>query len=512
MKKEKQSPPEKLTRRRFVAGTTVAAAGISIVPSHVLGGPRHIPPSDKINVAYIGTGTQGLRELPRLIQQPEVQVTAICDPQQKAIDYYDWSPTGLLNSMRELIGNPNWETGGNNTIPGGRDNGQQIVNGYYSRIKDENYKGCRAYPDFRELLAKEKDIDAMKIMSPDHLHGVMAMAAMKRGIHVTMHKPIANRLIEAKKVIDQANTSDVTTHLIAWDANGNMDQITAWIDGGVIGALKEVHNWSHRPVWPQYAEIPSETPSVPDGFDWDLWLGPEADRPYHPAYTNMVFRGWYDFGGGAMADMGHYSLWTVFKALKLEGPTIVEPNFVRVCTMRDNLRAHKIRNDYSYPFASKVRFRYPATDDRGPVDLFWYDGGMKPNVPDAYYEKDIEFPAEGMMFVGEKGIIMTSEFRVREPYVLQGDKGLAADIKTAEPRERERGEVRFVRGVRDGDQIEGSFREAWPITEAVNLYSVALRANMAIKYDADKMEITNDKTANNYLDRKYRSGWEIDKI
>jgi hypothetical protein len=128
-----------------------------------------------------------------------------------------------------------------------------------------------------------------------------------------MHKPIANRLVEGKTVCDFAKKSDVVTHLIAWDLNGNTDQIMAWINGGSIGNLKEVHNWSYRPVWPQYGKMPTNRPPLPDGFDWDVWLGPEADRPYHPHYTNMTFRGWYDFGGGSMADMGHYSLWCVFQ-------------------------------------------------------------------------------------------------------------------------------------------------------------------------------------------------------
>ena len=121
--------------------------------------------------------------------------------------------------------------------------------------------------------------------------------------------------------IDAARNSGVATHFMPWDSNGSMEQVMAWINDGAIGTLREVHNWTNRPVWPQYPTIPTDTPPVPEGFDWDLWLGPEAERPYHPNYTHMVFRGWYDFGGGSMADMGHYSLWTVFRALELSGPT-----------------------------------------------------------------------------------------------------------------------------------------------------------------------------------------------
>jgi len=502
-----------INRRNFIGGVTSASVGISIVPSYVLGGSKHIAPSDKINVAYIGVGTQGLRELPELLKLPDVQVTAVCDPQKRALGYFDWGPTGLLKNMRETIGNPNWTTGGDNTIPGGRDNGKEIVDAYYAKSKSvDDYKACKAYADFRELFEKEKGIDAVKVMTPDHLHGLIATAALKRGIAITMHKPIANRLVEGHKVIEMAKKTDVVTHLIPWDSNGSMDQIMSWINSGTIGQLKEVHNWSRRPVWPHYAKIPTDTPRLPEGFDWDLWLGPEAERPYHPHYTNMVFRGWYDFGGGSMADMGHYSLWTVFEALQLENPIIIEPNLSHVCGIKDNLTAYTIKNDFSFPYASTVRFKYPAKGDRKAVDLIWYDGGMKPPVPDEFYKNDKEFPDEGMMFVGDKGIIMTSGFRVKDPFILSGDIKLAKAVSAAEGAVNRAGVERFIEGVKNNKQIDGSFRQAGPITEAVNLYAAALRARKTLKYDAANLKITNDAKANEYLDREYRKGWKLEDI
>lgn len=502
-----------LNRRTFIGGVTSAAVGLTIVPAHVLGGSKYVAPSDKVNVAYIGTGTQGLRELPALLQIPEAQVVAVCDPQKEAIGYYDWSPNGLLNELRKTIDNPNWKPGGDNKIPGGRDNGKQIVDAFYAKSSAlGSYNGCAAYADFREMLEKEKDIDAVKVMATDHLHGVMAAAAIKRGIHISMHKPVANRLQEGFEVIEMAKKSNVITHLIPWESNGPMKQILTWINGGVIGTLREVHNWSNRPVWPQYAEIPADKPQLPKGFDWDLWLGPEAARPYHPHYTNMVFRGWYDFGGGAMADMGHYSLWTVFKALELENPTVIEPNLSHVCGLRDNATAFRLQNDYSFPFASKVLFKYPAKGSRPAVDLIWYDGGMRPPVPAEFYEQNKELPIEGMMFVGDKGIIMSSEFNVREPYVLSGDVKLAEDLKIDDPFIQVSGIKRFIDAVKSGEQLPGSFREAWPITEAVNLYAAALRSGKNLKYDAQKREITNASDANFYLTREYRKGWGLEEI
>jgi len=502
-----------MVRRQFVTEVTLAAAGLTILPSFVLGGRKYIAPSDKINMAYIGLGTQGLRELPDLLKLSDVRITAVCDPQKNALGYFDWSPNGLLNEMRKTIGDPGWVTGGDNTIPGGRDNGKAIVDGYYAHSKQiSNDKGCNAYADFRELFEKEKGIDAIKVMTPDHLHGVITMSALKRGIAVTMHKPLSNRLLEGRKVIDMAMKTDVVTHLIPWDSNGSMDQIMLWIKSGAIGQLKEVHNWSRRPVWPHYAQIPTDQPKLPAGFDWDLWLGPEAERAYHPHYTNMVFRGWYDFGGGSMADMGHYSLWTVFEALQLEKPTIIEPNLSHVCGTKNNGAAYTIENDFSFPYASTVRFKYPAKGNRKAVDLIWYDGGMKPPVPGEFYKNEKEFPDEGMMFVGDKGIIMTSGFKVEDPFILSGDIKLAEAVSAAAGAGKQGGIERFIEGVKSNKQIVGSFRQAWPITEAVNLYATALRARKTLKYDADNLNITNDLNANKYLSREYRKGWKLEDI
>ncbi|MCF8225221.1 MAG: Gfo/Idh/MocA family oxidoreductase [Bacteroidales bacterium] len=502
-----------INRRKFIGNVSAATAGLTIVPAHVLGGPGRVAPSDKINVAYIGLGTQGLRQLPALLNIPAVQVTAVCDPQRKAINYYDWGPTSLRNQMRELISDPGWETGGNNTIPGGLDNGKELTERFYAlKNKDKKYRGVNAYTDFRELFEKESGLDAVQVMTTDHVHGLIAAAALKRDIAVTMHKPLSNRLVEGKKVVDMANRSDAVTHFMPWDSNGNMDQIMAWINSGAIGNLEEIHNWSYRPVWPQYAQIPADRPKIPEGFDWDLWLGPEEERPYHPHYTNMVFRGWYDFGGGSMADMGHYSLWCVFEALKLANPTIVEPNSSHVCDLNPDGSAYKINNDFAFPYASTVRFKYPAIEGRQAVDLVWYDGGMRPPTPQEFYDKGIEFPSEGMMFKGDKGIIMTSAFTVKDPYLLSGDVKETEEVSAAAGAVKIPGVERFINGVKAGEQIAGNFRQAWPITEAVNLYAAALRAHKTLHYDAKNMKITNDEKANEYLDRNYRRGWNIKEI
>ena len=505
---EKTSGKITLNRRKFIGGMATAAVGLTIVPRQVLGGAGYVAPSDKITLAYIGAGTQGLRELLPLLSIPELQIVAVCDPQKYATGYFDWGKNGLRDEIRSALQNPNWKSGGDNTIPGGLDNAKEIVDTYYSKFRsDQKFGSCRAYADFRELFTKEKDLNAVKIMTPDHLHGIIAMAAMKRGIGVTTHKPISNRLEEGRQVIEMAGKSKVSTHLIAWDSNGSMDQVMSWINEGAIGTLKEVHNWSNRPVWPQYPTLPTDAPPVPEGMDWDLWLGPEAGRPYHPHYTNMVFRGWYDFGGGSMADMGHYSLWTVFKALELENPTIIEPNFSHVCGLHDST-AFKVQNDFSFPFASSVRFKYPAKGSRPAVDLIWHDGGMRPPVPEELYEDNKELPAEGMMFVGDKGKILAG-FHVNNPRLIPEKRMAGLTIPEPPKRERTSGFKQFMDAVKAGKHCPGSFTEAGHITEAVNLYAVALRAGRILKYDAVNRQITNIPEANKYLSRKYRKGWEI---
>ncbi|HUB61773.1 MAG TPA: Gfo/Idh/MocA family oxidoreductase, partial [Puia sp.] len=408
-----------IDRRKFMQISAASALGFTILPRHVLGGKNYVAPSDTLNFAYIGTGTEGIREIFPFLSTPNVRVVAICDPQKDAIGYKDWSPNGTKNQIRAMIKKANWEPGGDNTIPGGRECGKSIVETYYANNHPEyKYKECKAYADVRELFDKEKGIDAIKIMTPDHLHGVLCMAAMKRGKHVMVHKPLSNRLLEGKKVIEYARNSKVITHLTPWDANGSMDQVMTWINAGVIGNLKEIHNWTNRPVWPQYDTLPTDNPPIPFGFDWDLWLGPEADRSYSPNYTNMVFRGWYDFGGGSMADMGHYSLWVVFKALQLEKPTLVVPNYTHV-TAFNGVVPFQIQNDFSFPTACSVRFKYPANGSRGPVDLIWYDGGIRPAIPDELLDQNKELQPEGMMFVGDKGKILAG-FHVDNPQILSG--------------------------------------------------------------------------------------------
>jgi hypothetical protein len=505
-----ESSSSKINRRKFVEVVASGALAFTIVPRHVLGGKNFIAPSDKVTLAYIGVGTEGIREMLPLLAVEGFQVVAVCDPNAEARGYRDWDKDGLRDEIRTAIKNPNWNTGGDNLIPGGRENGKSIIETFYANVRPElKYKGCTAYADFRELLEKEKDLDAVKIMTPDHLHALIATAALKRKKHVLMHKPLSNRLLEGKKLLEVVRASDRITHLLPWDANGSMEPVMKWINDGSIGTLLEVHNWTNRPVWPQYPTLPVDTTPVPSGLDWNLWLGPEADRPYSPNYTNMVFRGWYDFGGGSMADMGYYSLWTVFNALQLDSPTVVEPTLSHAVDMRDSV-PFEVRNDFSYPMASTTRFKYPAKGSRPAIDLIWYDGGMQPPCPQELAAANKQLPTEGMMFVGDKGKILAG-FNVDNPRLLSHES------EATETPRRRRGDMGertkaalqlFIDACKSGKQYTGNFSESEHITEAINLYGVALRSGRLLKYDPVSRQITNAPEVNKYLSREYRTGFD----
>jgi hypothetical protein len=503
----------KINRRRFVETIAASAAAISIVPRHVLGGPGYTAPSDKLTLAYIGVGTQGLREMIGLIPNPDVQIVAVCDPNKDSTDYVDWSKNEVRDSIRKLIDKPSWAEGLGG-IRGGRDVGKEVVETYYANQRaSEKYNGCAAYADFRELLEKEKDVDAVKIMTPDHLHATIAVAAMKQGKHVTTHKPIANRVAESRLVIDTARLMKVSTHFSPWHSGDGVRLAASWINDGAIGTLREVHNWSARPMWPQYSSIPTDAPPVPKGFDWNLWLGPALDRPYHPHYTHAVFRGWYEFGGGSLADMGHYSLWAVFTAFDPGSPISVEPTFTHDCVLVDQVSITQ-RNDYSFPAGCTLRFKFAPKGDKPPFDILWYDGGIRPSTPEELDVDRKEMPSEGMMFVGDKGKIL-AEFRGQNPRLIPEKRMREyADQKgapLAEPRRQnsvERDRV-WVEAFRGGEPSPGRFANASALSDAVNLGAVALRTGRRIFFDAENMRITNIPEANRYLYREYRKGWEL---
>ena len=507
----------KMTRRTFIA-TGVGLGVFSVIPNHVFAAKKYglVPPSDKICLLHIGCGSQGLAELPALLHSPDIEIVGVADPNRESYDYVHWSENGLRNHLRTLTDEPAWKEGIRG-IPGGWNIMKEVVETYYRKNRT-GYKGSIvAKEDYRDLLATLKDVDAVKIMSPDHQHAYQALDCLKQGKHVIMHKPLGNKMTEAMKVVDAAKASKLSTHMMAYNLafSGNLAQIKKWIDSGAIGTLKELHNWSNRPVWPQYPVIPTDKPPIPDGLNWDIWLGPAEMRDYHPYYTHCTFRGWYEFGAGAIADMGYYSMLPVFDILKLDSATMVSARFSRVIGLRNNVPS-TIINDYSYPMAAAYRFEVPYKDKSGKIIFQWHDGGFKPQTPEGYVGDDL--PGEGMMFVGDKGAIVSGF--LRESPVLVGEHASKyTDVKSeptgdspyaVSPNGNERWLQTWIDGCRGKGKGPGSFENAKEVNETFNLGSVSLmRRGNKLVYDPATRTITNDAEAQKLLTRKIRKGWEM---
>ncbi|HXY38351.1 MAG TPA: Gfo/Idh/MocA family oxidoreductase [Vicinamibacteria bacterium] len=511
------APKDDVSRRDFLASAAGGLA-LTIVPRHVLGGAGHTAPSDKLTLAYIGCGTQGIREMLRLVSVADVQITAVCDPVKDGTNYVDWDKTGIRDSVRELLGAPEWGAGVAG-IRAGRDMAKEIIEAYYAKQRAaEKFQSVASYADFRELLDKERDLDSVKVMTPDHLHATIAIAAMKKKKHVAMHKPLSNRVAEVRMVVDTARRTGVQTHLLAWRAP--ITAVQQMILDGAIGNLKEVHNWTDRPFWPQALALPTERPPVPPNFDWDLWLGPERERPYHPSYTHALFRGWYDFGGGSVADMGNYSLWPIFMALDLPVPYSVEAQSSSSAQVDDQVSTIT-RNDYAFPYANRLSFKFAAHGRWPALKLYWYDGGMRPFTPDELLEDRQSIPATGTLFVGDRGTILNGELipakRMRDYRTAKGLPEPSASEthrggRGAEPPE-------WVAAFKGGRATAGSFLNAASCSEAIALAGAAIRHSRtvfneghcapALLWDAKAMEFSNASEANPYLRREYRDGWKL---
>jgi len=297
--------------------------------------------------------------------------------------------------------------------------------------------------------------------------------------------------------------------LLAWSDKPEHELILKWIQYGVIGTLKEIHNWSYRPVWPQWNTNPTDTPPVPPGFNWDLWLGPVPHRPYHPNYTHNVFRGWYDFGGGSIADMGHYSLFPLFRTFGIEKPPVSAKAYgTTTRTAIDNV-CRWVENKVAFPHSCLVQLNFPAQKMLPAFDLFWYDGGMKPFVPEELEEDNRDIPNEGMMFVGDKGKILAG-FLGEKPEILPSWKMSAYQgEKTLPENERENRSDTWAQAIKMNEESPGSFIYAGPVTETINLAAIALRSGKKVEYDTENMKITNDEEANQYVTREYREGWKL---
>lgn len=497
----------KINRRRFLHATAPAAA-FTIIPRRVLAASGDVAPSDKITIGFTGVGTQGIRQLLEALPNPNVQIVAVCDPNTKSNDYVGWGKHEIRDKVREFLKNPTWGEG----VEGcscGRLIGKEIIETYYSNAnKGGAYQGCREYADYRVMLDKESDLDAVYIMTPDHHHASIAMAAMKKGKHAITHKSLANYFQEVKKVVETARQTQKATHMFCSSDNKNAALISEWIGSGAIGPVREVHNWSSRPFWPQgMTDYPQEQVPVPEGLDWDLWLGPVLHHSYHPTLTHAVFRGWVDFGAGALGDMGHYSFYQIFKILKLKSPVSVEASRSQYWAIVDKLWKKQI-NRISFPQASMIRWEFPAREDMPPVALHWYDGGLRPPIPEELEKDKQEMPDEGLLFVGDKGKLLAG-FAGDDPKLIPQEK-MQAFVKPPETLPRPIGELeQWIRACQGGPESGASFENVYPISETIAMGNIALRIDRKLQWDAEKKEFINAPDANELMVRKYRPGWEL---
>jgi predicted dehydrogenase len=496
-----------LSRRRFL-GATAASAAVSMVPRAVMAGAAPSGSGRRMNVAYVGCGSQGLRQLMPALQRSELQIIAVCDPNRRSDDYPEWGRHELNNKVREFLADPAWANGARGGLCG-REVGLEIVNRYYAQHRPSGEaKGCRAYADFREMLAREADLDAVYIMTPEHLHATIALQAMRQGKHVIMHKPLSNVLAEARLVRETAAETGVATHMFCAADKATTPQIEEWLTAGAIGPLREVHNWSSRPFWPQgMTALPVDARPVPDGLDWDLWLGPVPGRPYHPAYTHAVFRGWCDFGTGALGDMGHYSFYQLFRILKLDAPSSVEATRSEFWEIRD-FQWNKQVNRVSYPRASMIHWEFPARGELPPVDLHWYDGGLRPPTPSELVADGEDLADEGMLLLGDRGKILAG-FSGDAPRLIPAVR--MREFQTPpETLPRPADELdQWLRACQGGGASDASFEKVYPFAETILLGTIALRVPNRLRWNSEKLEFVENADANALLRRTYREGWEL---
>ena len=468
------TPGRPLSRRRFLKGAATAAA-FTIVPRHVLGGAGYIAPSGKITLACIGVGGQGKQNLMSLLEFPEVQVVAVCDVNRES--------GGYLSA--------NWAQGKEVRL-GGREPARLSVEGYYARSqRSGQYRGCKAYSDYRELLAKE-DVDAVMIATPDHTHAVITMAALKRGKHIYCEKPLTYSVFEARQVTEAARQAKVATQL------GNHGQATEedrvvqeFIADGAIGPVREVQVSCPARFWAPalYEDHPPATPSVPSGLEWDLWLGPAPQRPYHPEYCPWTWRNWWDFGTGLLGDLGCHKLSTAFKALKLGHPSSVE-----ACSTK--------LNPETYPLGVLARFEFPARGDMPPLTISWHDGGLKPPRP-SELDPGQDIPPHSVIYIGEKGKLMGNRLI---PQARQKAYGRPPKTLLRSPGHFKE----WVDACRGGPPAGSNFVDhSGLLSEICVLGNVAVRAQKKLLWDGPNLKITNDAAANRLLHREYRQGWTL---
>ncbi len=444
---------DKLTRRSFLAvSTATAMTGLAprVNAAEVVPGKKS--PNEALRIAGIGVGGKGTGDIMACRRE---NIVALCDPDAER--------------AREA----------------------------FERLPD-----AKRYTDYREMLEAE-NLDAVTISTPDHSHAPAAYFAMMKGLHCFVQKPLTQTVAEARLLTNLAREKGVVTQMgNQGHCRDGVRELCEIFWDGAIGDVREVHIWTNRPIWPQGIENALEERPVPDTMDWDVWLGPAPLRPYNPGYAPFSWRGWWDFGAGALGDMGCHIMDPANWALKLnDAPTFT----VELVEQEGN-------TEQAFPNKSIVKYSFDARGDMPPVDLYWYDGGLLPNHPE-------DIPADvtlgegdnGSLFVGEKGYLTCATYG-EEVRLLPADR--FADYKKPEPYiERIRAQnphLNWLDGIHGRvPEPASNFNYAGPFTEMVVLGNACLKVDGQLRFDRETMRVTNKPEANQWLSKTYREGWEI---
>lgn len=493
------------SRRDFMSLSTRAAFGAMIVPRHVLGGPGWQPPSDTLNIAVVGAGGMGCENAMRL--SATERITAVCD-----VDF-----AYVERSIQDRMDS---------------DDGERAAAG---RRWAEQFRAARRYADFREMLARERELDAVVVATPDHTHAVIAKACMEAGKHVYVQKPLAWSVHECRVLARVAAETGVVTQMgNQGHSSDDARRVNEWIRAGVIGPVREVHAWTNRPIWPQGLPAPAGEARLrnrgdmtswwpgdvqgivaeaiggafprPETLDFDLWQGPARwEHGFHPVLHPFHWRGWVPFGVGALGDMGAHLLDHPFWALELGDPETVQAT--------STPWGGGSEDPATYPVAMTVHYEFPRRGVRPPVALHWYDGGLMPPRSWALPDDVALDRTGGVIYQGERGIVMHGTY-ARDPVVypahLQAEAHAVPESFDRVPDENH--ELNWVRACKGQEAATSPFSYAAPLTETMLLGLVALRAGQGrkIRWDARAMQVLNEPDANPYLTRDYRPGWEIE--
>ena len=451
---ENMRKKKRISRRDFMV-TTGAATVFTILPVHVRGGQDKLVPSDKLNIAGIGVGGMGGSNLKSLSNE---NIVALCD-----VDFDYASKTA------------------------------------------QRYPKAKRYTDFRVMLEKQKDIDAVVIATPDHTHAVIAMAAIQAGKHVYCQKPLTHDIYESRVLAKAADKSGVTTVMgIQGHSGEGIRLICEWIWDGAIGEIKEVDAWCSLSYFPwghqswssKLNNRPKDSMDKPGQIDWDLWLGPAPYRPYHETYHPRTWRCWWDFGCGMMGDRGAHTLDSVFKALKLGYPSTVYAS-----TLGGNEETH--------PLASTVTYTFPTRGELPALKLNWYEG-LEPPWP-LGLEAGRRLPKEGgIIFKGEKGSIMCGVYGESPRLIPESAMLSYGGTEKILPRVDGTHEQDWARHCKAGTKPDACFEYSGPLTEMTLIGNIAKRfPGNLLTWDGPNMEVTNLAEANEWVKRPYRKGWSL---